>query len=119
MELFWELRQNRRIDSATQNAQRAHHKADRSVNDFDELQRRVDRLSLGCQALWELIGEKLDLSHEQVLQRMVEIDLRDGSRDGKIGRSVASCPDCKRPAGSHRHRCQYCGVDLSPAHLFD
>lgn len=119
MEIFWELRQNRRIDAATQDAQRARQKSDQSGYRLDELQRRVDRLALASQALWELLREQTDLTDDQVMARMVDIDLRDGKRDGKIGRSVTACPACDRPANSSRTQCLYCGEELRPAHLFD
>ena len=48
-----------------------------------------------------------------------EIDLRDGSADGRITRSVVKCPACGHASNSRRRHCIYCGTEISAPHAFE
>jgi hypothetical protein len=81
----------------------------------EELQRRTDSLTLAAQALWELLRSEAKLTDPELVEKMQEVDLRDGEADGRISSSVVSCPGCGRRSRSSRRRCVYCGVTL-PTH---
>ena len=83
-----------------------------------ELERRNDRISLACQALWELLKERTDLTEEDLQQRILDVDLRDGVADGKITQQLSECPECKRPTNSKRAYCIFCGAKLDQPNAF-
>ena len=83
-----------------------------------ELKRKDESLTITCQALWELLSERLDLREDLILQKMQEIDLRDGKMDGKISSTLTSCPSCARTNKADRKQCLYCGSVLPTGHIF-
>lgn len=87
-----------------------------SNNDTDtksivrNLQARVDKLELVCEALWEIVREKEKLDDVDLVERVTQIDLRDGIYDGKKKKtSVVECIRCKRKNSKRHTRCMYCG----------
>jgi hypothetical protein len=62
MDFIWDLHQDGRIQDAQQEARVAGSKADAVVSEFARMQRRLDRLSLGCQAMWELLRERAGIT---------------------------------------------------------
>lgn len=82
------------------------------------LQTRVDRLTLVCAAMWELLQEKTGITAEQLAQRVQQIDLRDGKLDGKIDRTLRACPACGRTVGTSAFKCMYCGTQLPALDIF-
>lgn len=92
---------------------------DDSIYDSRFLEDRLDRLALICMAMWSLVQPKTDLTEEDLLQRVKEIDLMDGTEDGKITRQVVRCGKCDRPMSSRHTRCIYCGSEQLAACAFD
>ena len=80
---------------------------------------RLERLSLICMAMWTLIQSETNLTEEDLLRRVGEIDLLDGTADGRITRSVTRCGRCDRPMSSRHTRCIYCGSEQLTASVFD
>ena len=78
----------------------------------DALERRNETLSLACQALWELLCESGGMNDETLFRKMQEVDLRDGTADGKITPRPITCPACRRNSRSGRMTCVYCGASL-------
>src|SRR5262245_30767943 len=76
------------------------------------LQETVDRLVLATQAMWALLGEQSGLGEADLLAKIREIDLLDGTLDGKIRRNAKTCPSCGRHNGPRRARCIYCAGPL-------
>lgn len=107
--LFIDMHQYRRIDQAEAKASRAENKANQFEYRIDELERRANRTALACQALWEILSERLEISIEDVYERMKDIDLRDGKTDGKIKGQVTKCQNCGRAVNSAHPKCVYCG----------
>jgi hypothetical protein len=83
------------------------------------LEDRLDRLALICMAMWTLLQSETSLTEEDLLARVREIDLMDGSDDGRITRKVARCSRCDRPMSSRHTRCIYCGSEQLTASVFD
>jgi hypothetical protein len=119
MDFLFDVYQQGKINEARQQAERASHKADRFADDIRSLERRLDRLTIVNQALWELLRDSGHLTEEGLLAKVAEIDLRDGSKDGKITRMVKVCPRCGRNSNSKRLECLYCGDSLPDPNLFD
>jgi len=75
-------------------------------------------LALVCQALWEILRDKTSLTEDQLEEKIMEIDLRDGKKDGKMGRAVGNCPKCQKPLSQRHAKCLYCGEDIDKEHMF-
>jgi len=88
-------------------------------SEINNLKRKIDALTIGCQALWELLREKTGMTDEMILDKMQEIDLRDGREDGKISTTVSQCPNCGRGSNTSRKTCLYCGALLPGGDVFD
>jgi len=74
-----------------------------------ELQNQFDRLTLVTMAMWSLLKEKTELTEEDLLKRVEEIDLSDGKIDGKFNPQTSTCPQCGRTLSARHNRCLYCG----------
>jgi len=74
-----------------------------------ELRHQVERLSLLNQALWELVREKAGLTDADLERMAREIDMRDGTEDGKMGGGAVACPTCHRVSNAKHYKCLYCG----------
>ncbi len=117
--MIWELQQQSKIASAEEKAQRAISKADRYAQDIADLKRHSERLSLACQAMWELVRERTGLTEDEIETKILEIDARDGRIDRKIATRQLVCPSCGKPTNSRRTTCVLCGVPLPREHQFE
>ena len=117
--MLWEAYQQSKIEGATRVAESAKSKADRHTDDITNLTRHVERLSLACQAMWELLRDCSELTEEHIEAKILEIDGRDGCIDGKIGIQRMDCPSCGRPTNSSRTSCVMCGAPLKRKHQFE
>jgi hypothetical protein len=94
--------------------------AARSQRTAEDLASRVDRLTLACVAMWELLREQTQLTDEQLLEKVREVDLRDGQLDGKISnKQLRRCQQCDRVMSPRHARCIYCGADNPTFCAFD
>ncbi len=116
--MLWETYQQSRIAGAEQAAESAEARADRYARKLDEVQRHVERLSLACQAMWELLREVSDLTEEELEKKILEVDGRDGCVDGKIGVQPVDCPACGRKTSSKRSSCVMCGAPIKRPYPF-
>jgi hypothetical protein len=119
VELFWELRQQRMIREAEGEAHDAKRKAASVRSQVADLRSAFDKMLLINRALWEFLAERTGLTEEQLVEKVNEIDLRDGQLDGKLTKRVRECPSCHRTLyKGHRH-CLYCGAEDPGADVFD
>jgi hypothetical protein len=84
-----------------------------------QLERRVNRLALATQAMWELLRERSTVTDKELADKILEVDLRDGQTDGRMAPTFLECPNCHKPTNSRRPTCVYCGVEVKRRHLFD
>jgi len=83
------------------------------------MQHHVERLLMISEALWGMLKEQHGYTDEDLVERVREIDLRDGKLDGKVAAAgVKTCPSCKRRVSGRHAVCLYCGGALS-GDLFD
>ena len=75
----------------------------------EELESRLDRSMLACEAMWTLLRDKLGVTDIELIDRIHEIDLSDGQLDGKVRRGAVSCPKCSRTISPRFPKCMYCG----------
>ena len=117
--VFWEAQQSVGIAKAGSEASQAKSQAQQVEREMLYLSRRVERLSIACQALWELLREKTEMADDDIRSKMLEIDLRDGELDGKMTRHPLKCAACGQMGNSSRTTCLYCGADMPRDHLFE
>jgi hypothetical protein len=91
----------------------------RDQRDYNSLEDRVDKLLLACTALWELLRDRTDLTEDDLLAKVQEVDLRDGQADGKITKTVKKCPACGRTMSPRHRQCLYCGAEDLDVGVFD
>jgi|CXWL01.1.fsa_nt_gi uncharacterized protein YhdP len=113
--MLWDLLQQWQIDEAQSSASDASRRADRVKYDVDHTQATIDALALSCAAMWELLGERLGVTEQELLNKIEEIDLRDGKLDGRIAIVKQACSGCGRNNNAKRGRCLYCGTALPRA----
>jgi hypothetical protein len=119
MSLFWDFTQQSQIGAAQRDADRARDRVEQLAAQVRQLETRTERLSLTCQALWELLRDRTDVTDLMILEKMQEVDLRDGVADGKITPRILVCRRCGRNSNSMRKECLYCGHTLPLEHLFE
>jgi hypothetical protein len=119
MDFFWNLTQDASIAANAKDLTRASRSVAANTDEVEALTRQVDRLTLACQAMWEIIRATGAVTDEHLLAKMQEIDLRDGKEDGKISRTVVTCPKCQRASNSRRDKCMYCGTEFQRPHVFE
>lgn len=109
LDLYLYLRQNHRLGEVS----KAAHNAETEVFNADQklraLQKDFDLLSLVNQSLIEIVSEKLGITEEDILQKIEEVDLRDGVKDGKLSTATLQCPKCHRGYNMRLDKCLYCG----------
>lgn len=116
--MLWDLVQQYQIRSAGASADSAAHQAGRAADETVRLRREVDRLSLACLAMWQMLQAHAGVTDEDLLRVMRELDASDGRVDGKLSVSSGDCPACGRPALKGRDSCMYCGAAIEKASPF-
>jgi len=117
--MIWSIHQQQGINSANQTADRAEKKTDGLEGDLRRISRHVDRLTLACQSMWELIRDNTDLTEEDLERKISEVDLRDGKADGKIAMQVLTCIACGQKTNSKRSICVMCGAPVKRTSQFE
>ena len=95
--------------AAASEAAHAAGKAQSAKRHAEEVEGRLDRALLACEAMWTLLRDKLGLTDMELVDRMNQIDLSDGKLDGKVRKGAVSCPKCSRTISSRFPKCMYCG----------
>jgi hypothetical protein len=108
-----------RLQKHTQAIDKAQRSIDSSAELIRELQCNLDRLALVCRAMWALLQESTDLTEEDLLEKLKEIDHQDGKEDGGHKARTRTCPQCSRPNKPNKTKCLYCGAELSFESAFD
>ncbi len=83
----------------------------RTVKELEkEFGEKLDKLSLICRAMWELLTKNTSLSDKDLLNEVREVDPRDGYLDGKSRKPLKKCPKCGVTLSRKHRRCIYCGT---------
>lgn len=94
---------------ASQDAARAASKADQVIRLQKLLEANLAKSMMINEALWEIIRDKLQLTEQDLYEKLNEIDMRDGQLDGKNQRKVVECPSCGHSVSARHAACIYCG----------
>ena len=116
--MLWDLVQQYQIRSAGSSAEAASARAGDAANETRRLRREVDRLSLACLAMWQMLQAHAGVSDEDLLRVMRELDASDGRVDGKLSTGTGDCPACDRPLLKGRDTCMYCGEAVTKSSPF-
>jgi hypothetical protein len=117
LEFLWEYRQQRGITDAQLQADRAARDAAKTRYQTADHETRLDAMALALMAMWSILEERLDVTEADLVERMQEIDLRDGKLDGKVAPTASTCQACNRVMSARTKRCIYCGgesLDVRP-----
>ena len=87
-------------------------------NDFRGVDDRIDRLALLCEAMWELLIEKTDISEEDLQKKVAALDEVDGRKNFRRQRVAAPC-ECGAKVPPARLTCQFCGAPATGRSIFD
>ncbi|WP_220718569.1 hypothetical protein [Agarivorans litoreus] len=119
MAFFWNMFQSDQINRNNTIASEAQIKTRSHSGDLDHLEKRLDTLSLASQAMWEILQTKYGVSEQELMLKMEEIDLRDGTKDGKLNPEYSTdCPDCGHKVKKRRGSCYWCGSRLNDGNPF-
>ena len=108
-----QLRNRMTPQALHQRSERSNLKADEAQRDILSLQEKLDHLSLVIQSMWELLEKNTTLTREQLLDKIQEVDLRDGKLDGRLQAKAQPCSSCGRRSSLRHTQCMYCGEGLS------
>ncbi len=103
---------------AEQEARDASSQADRQGVRVNDALKQIECLTLACQAMWELLRDHSELDEDHLKAKILEIDARDGTVDGKIGHKIIDCPECGQKTGTRRAFCVFCGHPVESDHTF-
>ena len=115
--MLWDLLQQHkiigletRLKSTQESSQEYIAKIATSIDD------RFSKLTLVCEAMWQLLMEHTDLTEEDLVKKVTDLDLMDGVLDGKLNRnltqgqgSIKECPNCGAGLSKKFNRCLFCG----------
>jgi len=85
----------------------------RHTNRIEDLNERVDRLLMIVRGMWALMEEQ-GLTTEQLMAKIEEVDLQDGTDDGQVRGAVVECPSCQSKVAPGLRACQLCGTEVRP-----
>lgn len=110
MSIFWNAYNARRIAEANTRADQSVMSAEDARTRAMELEARVDKLMLINRALFELMSAHLNIGEQELIEKVTEIDLRDGKLDGKLApEGPLVCEKCARAYSRRHNHCLYCG----------
>ena len=104
---------------AISQAARSQTKANEAQRVVSVLEERIDKLLLVNMAVWELLKERTSLAEEDLMNKVHEIDIRDGVVDGKITEGIKKCRKCDRTMSQKHRRCLYCGAEDLKTEAYD
>lgn len=97
----------------------ASEKGRRANASLQQLEARVDKLVLVCRSMWELVRDNTSLTEDDLMAKVLELDLQDGVADGKMNPGVQQCAHCGRAMSPRHARCLYCGREDVTREAFD
>ena len=119
MSFLWQAYQSGQIAEAKTDAAEAKMQTAQYSDRVHNLEASVGHLALACQAMWELLRERVGVTEEQLYAKMTEVDVRDGALDGRMRPVLTKCPACGKPSNSKNSSCMYCGAVIPKRHVFE
>ena len=86
---------------------------------IEHLEQSLEHQTLLSRALWELLKKNCHLEERDLVAKVAEIDLRDGSLDHRLVSPLLDCPNCGKKVNARRRICAYCGFRDFPTDVFE
>ncbi|QDU25729.1 hypothetical protein ETAA8_07990 [Anatilimnocola aggregata] len=118
IDFFWELRQQQQVSQAESSAASAKQQVSQHSSRLRDMEQQLARVTLVSQAVWELLRERVGLTEDELVDKITEVDLRDGSKDNRLAHQVLACPKCQRTLSTKNVRCIYCSCEVPKEHVF-
>ena len=118
MSFLWSYQQGQ-IAEAKTDAIEAKVQAAQYSDRVRSLEEQMNHMALACQAMWELLRDRVGITEEELHAKIDEVDLRDGAKDGRIKPVLTKCPKCGKPSSSKNSACMYCGAAIPKRHVFE
>lgn len=116
--MLWDLYQQyqiQQLDAKIDRAQGAKSSDELARDAVMRLEEKLDRLALISRAMFETLQGAGLMAEEKLNAKIVEIDLRDGQKDGKIAPIPKRCPKCNAMMSPRFGRCLFCGHEDATA----
>ncbi|MCE9532225.1 MAG: hypothetical protein K8T89_14065 [Planctomycetes bacterium] len=118
LDFFWQLPQQPPISQAEVNSGAARREIQDHHARLRDLEQQLERVTLVSQALWELLRDRSGITEDQLVDKITEVDLRDGTKDNRLSPRVVACPKCERNITTRHQRCIYCGSAVTKEHIY-
>ncbi len=96
--------------AANRQASAAATEAAAAKRDVAYLEDQLERMKLICAAVWEIVKEKHNLTEDDLIAKVAQLDAKDGIADGKFSRAPRKCVKCNRPVKDNHRTCMYCNA---------
>ena len=101
------------------NASAARRTASGAKRQVLELEMKVEKSLMVCEALWEFVKRHHNLQDSDLVELVRKIDLKDGKEDGKVSKTKPlKCEECGKTIQRGKNKCMYCG-HTQDAGMFD
>ena len=84
------------------------------TNRIEDLNERLDSMAIILRALVSLLEER-GLSADDLMAKIEELDLADGTADGRVKAGPVECTGCDSKVPPGLTKCQYCGTAVTPS----
>jgi hypothetical protein len=81
------------------------------TNRIEDLNERIDEISLILRGIWALLEEG-GVTSEQLIAKLEELDMADGVADGKVRKGPVQCSSCDSRVAPGLAKCQFCGAEI-------
>jgi hypothetical protein len=81
------------------------------TNRIEDLNERIDRLVMILRATLALLEEQ-GITPERLMAKVEELDLQDGTDDGRVRQNIVECPSCESKVAPGLRNCQLCGTQV-------
>ncbi|ADE56097.1 hypothetical protein [Coraliomargarita akajimensis] len=113
--MLWDLLQQNQIEKNRRELDDARREQTKSWEVNYDIQEQISKLSLVTQAVWSFLKEKYNLDEIDLMNRIEELDMLDGVKDGKVTAVAHSCLGCGKRISTKYKTCIYCDA---PNHKF-
>lgn len=80
-------------------------------NRVEDLGERIDEMAMVLRAMWALLEEN-GYTADQLMDKIEQLDLADGTADGQVTDSPLDCPSCDSKVAIGLAACQFCGATV-------
>jgi hypothetical protein len=116
---MWNIWQEMRLNDVRQRQDDARANARTEALGAEMLERYVKKMALVNQALFEILQKKVGITDEELRRKVDEVDMRDGTSDGRYEASPLTCPKCSAKMTAGALFCPNCGGKAAPKYPYE